>query len=172
MLNHIPTRSQRFIPIILLTVVGVAPAMAQATIGGHIGFAFPLVTTTGPTTTTLADNFSIAFPVGISVKGSGPVFFDLEFVPLIQDSPRQVSLTVHPGLLWSVGHGVAIGGRLAFDVTNSVFGVTGVVNKSWPIHNSFFKAYFVEADLPVRFSRAPQPIYNSFGFNAHFGVGF
>jgi len=34
-------------------------------------------------------------------------------------------------------------------------GFTPLVNKSWPIkhNNSLFKAYFVEADLPVRFNR-------------------
>lgn len=81
------------------------------------------------------------------------MFFDLEFVPLIQDSPRKVTLTVHPGLLRVVGHGVSVGGRIAFDVNSSTFGFTGVVIKSWPIHNSFFKVYFVEGDLPVRFNR-------------------
>jgi hypothetical protein len=180
MANTLLTRTlsiawRRLVPVVLFTTMGLATAAAQPanTIGGHIGFAFPLVTTDGSNTTTLADNFSIAFPVGISVKGPGRVFFDLELVPLIQDSPRKVTLTVHPGLLTGVGHGVSLGGRLAFDVNSSTFGFTGVVIKAWPIHNSFFKSYFVEGDLPVRFNR-PQggPSTNTFGFNAHFGIGF
>jgi len=47
--------------------------MAQTpnTVGGHIGLAFPLVTTTGSNTTTIADVLTIAVPVGISIKGPG-----------------------------------------------------------------------------------------------------
>ena len=99
----------------LCGMLGVSPAIAENTVGGHIGFAFPIVSTNGDRTTTINHNFSMAFPVGISVKGSGRMFFDLELVPVVQDSPRDVSFTVHPGLLWGIGHGFAAGGRLAFD---------------------------------------------------------
>jgi hypothetical protein len=151
---------------------GTAMAQSTATIGGHIGVAFPIVTT-GTTTTTIADQFSIAFPVGISVKGSGATFFDLELVPVVQDAPRHVSLTIHPGMLWNIGHGFTAGARLAFDVSNSVIGFTGVVIKSWPIQDHFLKSYFVEGDLPVRFGRPTGgPSTNAVGFAAHFGVGF
>jgi len=82
-------------------------------------------------------------------------------------------LTVHPGPLWGLGHGFSAAGRLAFVASSSTFGFTGVLIKSWPIQNSFFKAYFVETDFPVRFDRpAGGPSTNSFGFNIHFGVGF
>ena len=138
-----------------------------------MGFAFPIVSTTGDHTTTINHDFSMAFPVGISVKGSGRLFFDLELVPLVQDSPRNVSLTAHPGLLWGIGHGFSAGGRLAFDANSSTIGFTGVLIKSWPIENSFFKSYFAETDFPVRFNRPHGgPGTNSFGFNIHLGVGF
>jgi hypothetical protein len=115
-------------------------AGAQTTVGGHIGFVLPLVTHANGQTTTLSDSFSIGFPMGITVKGQGRTAFDLEFVPAIQDVPRKVSLTVHPGLVWSLGRGWAFGTRLAFDVNSSQFGFTPLVNKSWPIQrpNSFF----------------------------------
>jgi hypothetical protein len=74
----------------------VLPSQAQ-NIGGHMGFVLPLVTHAGGQTTNLGDNFSIGFPFGITVKGKGRAAFDMEFVPSIQDSPRQVSLTFHPG---------------------------------------------------------------------------
>lgn len=96
----------------------------------------------------------MAFPVGISVKGSGRMFFD-ELVPLVPDSPRNVSFTVHPGLLWGIGHGFSAGTRLAFNANSSTIGFTGVLIKSWPIENNFFKSYFAETDFPVRFNR-PQ----------------
>src|SRR5262249_29136440 len=100
--------------IFLWTILAASPVIAENTVGGHMGLAFPIVSTTGDQTTTINHNFSMAFPVGISVKGTGRMFFDLELVPLVQDSPRDVSFTVHPGLLWGIGHGFSAGGRLAF----------------------------------------------------------
>ena len=141
-------------------------------IGGHIGFVLPLVTHSGGQITNLGDNFAIGFPMGITLKGSGKTAFDLELVPAIQDSPRQVGLTVHPGLLRSLGHNFTFGMRLAFDTNSSQFGFTPLLNKSWPIKHSFFKAYFVEAVLPVRFNRpASGPATNPVTFGLHFGVG-
>jgi hypothetical protein len=49
------------------------------------------------------------------------------------------------------------------------------VSKSWPIRseNGFFKSYFAEADLPVRFNRPPGgPETNPVTLAAHFGLGF
>jgi hypothetical protein len=100
---------------------------------------------------------------------------DFEFVPFIQDVPRKTTLLVHPGVVYSVGRGFAVGMRLAFDVNSSQFGFTPLLNKSWPIKHegSFFKAYFVEADLPVRFNRpAGGPSTNPVTFAMHFGLGF
>jgi len=161
--------------ILALSICGAASMASAQTIGGHMGFVLPLVTNAGGQTTTLGDNFSIGFPIGITVKGKGRFAFDFEFVPLIQDSPRKVSLTLHPGGVWSVGHGFAVGMRAAFDVNSSQFGFTPLLNKSWPIkdENGFFKAYFVEADLPVRFNRPPGGVAtNPVTFAMHFGVGF
>jgi len=99
--------------------------------------------------------------------------FDLELVPAIQDSPRNVTLTVHPGLIWNLGHNFGAGARLAFDVNSSQFGFTPLVNKSWPIKEHYFKAYFVEAVLPVRFNRPPGGLStNPVTFGIHFGVAF
>jgi hypothetical protein len=150
-------------------------AEAQTAIGGHIGFVLPLVTRVGGQTTNLGDNFSIGFPVGITIKGRGRMAFDMELVSSIQNKPRAVSLTVHPGVVWGVGHGFGVGGRAAFDINSSQFGFTPLVSKSWPIRseNGFFKAYFVEGDLPVRFNRpVGGPDTNPVTFAAHFGLGF
>ena len=51
------------------------------TLGGHIGFVLPLVTHSGGQTTSLGDAPAVGFPTGITVKGSGPMAFDFEFVP-------------------------------------------------------------------------------------------
>jgi hypothetical protein len=146
------------------------------TLGGHIGFVLPLVTTAGGQTTSLADQFSIGFPVGITVKGSGRLAFDFELDPFINTTgTRTTTLTVAPGLIWRLGRGWAAGGRLAFDVNSSSWGFTPLLNKSWPIkkEGSFFKSYFVEADLPVRFNRTVgQPATDPVTFAMHFGLGF
>ena len=159
----------------VMSLSGIAPAARAQSIGGHIGFVLPLVTQAGGQTTTLSDSFSIGFPFGVTFKGKGPMALDLEFVPSIQDVPRKTTLTVHPGVVYGIGHGFGIGIRAAFDVNSSQFGFTPLLNKSWPItrEGSFFKAYFVEADLPVRFNRPPGgPSTNPVTFAMHFGLGF
>ena len=166
-----------WLPLAVGVLLNVVPtlAAAQTTVGGHIGFVLPLVTRAGGVTTNLGDNFSMGFPMGITVKGTGRMAFDLELVPGVQTTPRVVSLTVHPGLVWGIGHGFAVGGRAAFDVNSSQLGFTPLVNKSWPIRveSSFFKAYFVEAVLPVRFNRpVGGPNVNAVSFGMHFGLGF
>ena len=151
----------------------IPPAHAQANLGGHIGFVLPLVTHAGGTTTNLADNFSIGFPLGITFKGKGRIAYDLELVPGVQDTPRRSTLTVHPGLVWVVGRDFGVGMRAAFDVNTPVWGFTPLVNHSWPIEESFFKAYFVEAVVPIRFNRPTVGVAtNPVTFGLHFGLGF
>jgi hypothetical protein len=152
-------------------------AQAQAGVGGHIGFVLPLITDAGGhVTNNLADQFSIGFPVGITLKGSGRTAFDLELVPAIHTArPRENSLTVHPGLVWNLGHGYGAGVRAAFDVNTASWGYTPLVNHSWPIksENGLFKAYFVEAVLPVRFNRpVVGPKTDPVTFGMHFGLAF
>src|SRR5215813_7436331 len=132
--------------IVLLSLAGQAPlAHAQEkSVGGHIGFGFPLVTKDGGNVTTLGDSFQMSLPVGITVKGSGRLYFDLEFVPHVVDKPREINLTLNPGILWRLGHGFAAGCRVGFDVNSSQFGPTPLVIKSFPLEHSFFNAFFVE----------------------------
>src|SRR5258707_638033 len=154
-----------------------AQAKKGPTLGAHIGFLLPLVTQSGGQTTTLADQPAVGFPVGITIKGSGRTAFDLEFVPQYNATgQRLTTLTVHPGLIYSLGHNWAVGLRAAFVVDNPTVGFTPLVNKSWPIkhkNGGLFKAYFVEADLPVRFNRpVGAPATNAVTFASHFGVAF
>jgi hypothetical protein len=175
-------RAAIVLAVLATALAGRAP-LAQAqeqehkgpTLGGHIGFVLPLVTDSSGNVTNLADAPAVGFPVGITIKGSGRLAFDLEFVPQINTTgTRQTTLTVHPGLIYGLGHGWAVGGRLAFNVNDPTWGFTPLVNKSWPIKNhGLFKAYFVEADLPVRFSRpVGAPATDAVTFATHFGVAF
>jgi len=145
----------------------------EKSLGGHVGFGFPLVTNGGGHVTTLGDYFQMSLPVGITFNGSGRTYFDLEFVPLVVDRPRQINLTVNPGILWRLGHGFAAGSRIGFDVNSSQFGITPLIVKSRPIEHSFFNAYFVETDFVCRFNRPVNgPATNPFTFNMVFGLGF
>jgi hypothetical protein len=154
-----------------------AQAQKGPTLGGHIGFLLPLVTDSSGNVTNLGDAPAVGFPVGITIKGSGRLAFDLEFVPQINTTgTRQTTLTVHPGLICGLGHGWAVGGRLAFVVNDPSWGFTPLLNKSFPIkhrNGGLLKAYFVEADLPVRFGRpVGAPATNAVTFAMHFGVAF
>jgi hypothetical protein len=153
--------------------VGSGRAVAEDTLGGHVGVVFPLVTHAGGNTTSLSDIFTIGLPIGVTVKGPGRLAVDFEIVPTVQDSPRSVNLRVDPGLLVKLGHGFTYGTRLAFDINSSQFGFVPLINKSWPIKNNFFKAYFVEADVPILFNRPPGgEATNPVTFAIHLGVGF
>jgi hypothetical protein len=128
-------------------------AVAQNTVGGHFGVAFPLVTRADGKTTNLGDNFTTAFPMGITIKRQGSrMAFDLELVPAIQDSPRNVSLTVHPGLIWSLKGNWAAGIRAAFDVNQPSWGFTPLLARTFPITGHNFKL-FAEVDVPIRFQK-------------------
>jgi opacity protein-like surface antigen len=146
------------------------------TLGGHIGFLLPLVTDTSGNTTSLADAPAVAFPVGIEVKGSGHYVYSLEFVPQYNATgQRLTTLTVHPGVLYGFGGTWAVGLRAAFDVNQPSVGFTPLLHKNFPIKNQggLLKAYYVEADLPVRFNRPVNAsAANAVTFGLQFGVAF
>ena len=161
---------------LLLAGMGTS-ALAQDNIGGHIGVVLPLVTHVGGSTVNeVADDFSMGMPMGVTFKGKGRMAFDLEIVPGFHTArPRLNTLTLHPGLVWDLGHRFSAGMRVAFDVNSATWGFTPLINHSWPIksENGFFKAYFVEAVMPVRFNRPViGPKTDAVTFGMHFGVGF
>ena len=161
--------------VVTFCACGVPTASAQDNVGGHIGFVIPWITRAGGQTTTVADNFTIGFPVGVTFKSKGHMNLDLEMVAAVSDRPRVVGLTVDPGVVWGLNHGLAVGIRAAFDINSSQFGFIPLVNKSWKFknQNGFFKAYFVEADVPVKFNRPTGgPSTNPVTFATHFGLGF
>ena len=164
--------------VVVFAVVGlalVAPdrANAQNSIGGHFGVAFPLVTRADGKTTNIGDNFTTAFPMGISVKREGSrAVFDLELVPAIHDSPREVTLTVHPGVIWDLGGNFAGGVRAAFDINSSSWGFTPLIARSFPIAGHKNNRFFIEFDLPVRFQKPAGNNITAVTFAVHLGTAF
>jgi hypothetical protein len=147
-------------------------AGAQDRLGGHFGAVFPLVTHASGVTTTIGDDFKIGFPMGVTVKTSDKWAFDLELVPVIQNDPLFVSLTVHPGIIRSLAGGYAAGLRMAFDVSEPSWGFTPLLNRAFPVPGHAC-AFFLEGVVPIRFQQdASGRNRTSVGFAVHTGVGF
>ncbi|HEV3040139.1 MAG TPA: hypothetical protein VHA33_20410 [Candidatus Angelobacter sp.] len=176
--GHAAFKQLILIAAVALLFVAAAPMAAAQdgiTVGGHVGFVIPWVTHANGQTTSIADNFGIGFPLGVTFKGKGRMALDLEMVPSFNTNPHSVTLTIDPGLVWSVEHGVSVGLRAAFDVNSPTVGFIPLVNKAWKFKDQshFFKAYFIEADLPVKFSRPTGgTATNAVTFATHFGLGF
>lgn len=171
-------RKLLMLAILVIITAALAPmASAQVTVGGHFGTVIPLVTRADGTTTTQADAYNIGFPLGVTFKGQGHFAVDLETIPFVTQNrfSHSVTFVVDPGVLYGLEHGLTVGLRAAFSVNSNQVGFIPLLNKSWKFKNEkqLFKAYFVEADFPIQFSRPPlAPATNSFTFATHFGLGF
>ena len=160
--------------LLLVAAFGLMPASgsAQDRVGGHFGAVFPLVTRDNGATTTIGDDFKIGFPTGVTVKMRDDWAFDLELVPVIQNDPLFVSLTVHPGIIHSLPNAFAAGLRMAFDVNQPSWGFTPLLNRAFPVRGHNY-AYFVEGVVPIRFHQdSSRDTSTSIGFAVHAGVGF
>ena len=156
----------------LLVVLGATPARSQDRVGAHFGFAFPLVTHAQGDTTTIGDDFILVVPTGITVRRSETFAFDLELAPVIQNNPRHIDLTVHPGVAWGVGGGYSVGGRVAFDIGSATWGFTPLFNKGL-VQVGKDATFFAELDVPIRFKEDGQGNgYTSIGLAVVVGVGF
>jgi hypothetical protein len=158
--------------VFLLAVAAIPGRVAaQDRIGGHFGAVFPLVTHANGETVTIGDDFTVGFPMGVTVKTSDKWAFDLELVPSIQNDPLFVTLTVHPGVIRSLSHGYAAGLRMAFDVEAASWGFTPLLNKGFPIKGKPY-SLFVEGVVPIRFQSDGVETHTSIGLGVHIGMGF
>ena len=157
-----------YILAVVATFICVPAAEAEEKrFGGHIGFVLPLATELDGETITIEDDFVIGFPMGLGVKLTDKVTFDLELVPVVQDSPQEIELVIHPGLIFAVG-AYAVGVRAAFEVESDAWGFTPLVARGFPIKGSAVN-YFVELDFPVRFRTDDE---TSIGIAFHSGISF
>lgn len=156
---------------VLATTLLTGSAAAQDRVGGHFGAVIPLVTRADGTTTTISDDFVIGFPTGITIRTSPRWAFDLELVPSIQNEPLHVDLTVHPGVIASVGGGFGAGLRMAFDVKRPSWGFTPLLNHGFPLGAG--TSVFGELVVPIRFQIDPAGEgFTSIGLGIHAGIGF
>ena len=153
--------------------VGASPASAQNRLGGHFGAVFPLVTRANGETVNIGDDFKVGFPMGITVRKSDAFAFDIELVPALDfddDGPVRVPLTIHPGILRSLGGAWTGGLRMAFDVDGASWGLTPLINRGFSAGE---QPYFVEFVFPIRFQDDDVgDTASSIGFGVHLGVGF
>ena len=135
-------------------------------LSGHIGAVVPLATFQGGQQTTLADKFTIGFPVGIGIKIRPPLTFDMEFVPLISDS--KTNLVVHPGLIYNFYGPWSAGLRFAVETNGDAWGFTPLLNRSlFAIADGV--NVFAELDIPIH---AVKNADTAVSIATHFGVGF
>jgi len=155
--------------LVVAAVAIASPAHADDQLGGHFGVVFPLVTHVGGQTTTISDDTKVGFPMGITVKTSPEWAFDMELVPVIA-SRRFTSLTVHPGIIRALPNHFAAGLRMAFDVRESSWGFTPLLNYGFPFGH---QSAFVEAVVPIRFQQTEAGVdQTAVGFALHIGVWF
>lgn len=149
-----------------------SPAAAQNRVGGHFGAVFPLVSHGDGQTVNISDDFNIGFPMGITIKNTGRLAFDLELVPVLDfhdDGPISTPLTIHPGVLASFGRWTS-GLRLAVDVGGASWGFTPLLNRGF---GEGLFTYFGEVVVPIRFKDDDLgDTQTSVGLGVHIGVGF
>jgi hypothetical protein len=154
-----------------LLVFMVRDAFAQDQVGGHFGFAFPLVSRGDGQTTSISDDFVLVVPTGITVRRSSTFAFDLELAPVIQNDPRHINLTVHPGVAWGIGGGYSLGGRVAFDIGSATWSFTPLFNKGF-VQVAKGATFFGELDVPIRFKEdAAGRGFTSIGLAVVLGLG-
>lgn len=133
-------------------------------LGGHVGVATPFVTISSETTT-IADQFTMLHPIGISVKFDR-VTVDFETVVVNPIEPSgQVGLVIDPGVVYNFGP-FAAGLRLAWQQAQSNFGLIPLVNKG--IVDIGEATWFVEAAFPTFYTDDTIAL----NMVLHSGIGF
>ncbi|MBX2818936.1 MAG: hypothetical protein KTR29_04615 [Rhodothermaceae bacterium] len=176
MMNSKKVWSGAFLSI-CFSLLCLAPANAQNDIGGHIGVVVPMVQSTDGDVSTITDNLVGGFPMGVTIKMRHNVAFDFEVVPFL-DENAVTNVLLHPGVLMGLTNNFTFGLRAAFE-TGGSFGVTPLLNKSFPFPNDPNTSFFVEAVVPVRFYQeapdyqgAPVNVSKTLAMAVHVGVAF
>lgn len=159
----------------LLTVLLIAAMYAPKaqSLGGHVGVVHPLFTLSEGNVSTIADQYTVGFPVGLTIKRKSNPSIDFEFVPFMTEGSFD-NFLIHPGLLFGLGSGFTFGTRLAYETGPETYGFTPLLNKGFDIGND--KSFFIELVLPVRFGSRDilngTQNFSAYTVAFHTGVGF
>lgn len=148
-------------------------SLSAQDIGFHAGMIHPFITFSEGESTSIADDYSVGFPLGITFPVNDNVAFDAEFVPFYND--KFDNLIIHPGVLFALGSGYTFGTRLAYETGPNSYGFTPLLNKGFPIGDN--AKFFLELVLPVRFGKvdiigAESQSYSAYTIGLHVGVAF
>jgi hypothetical protein len=119
--------------------------------------------------TGFSKDFSIGFPVGVSILYSSTFGFSYELVPHIKtadNSSKVNNLTIDPGPMFRYSNGFTFIPRLAFETTGR-YGFTPVFNQV--IARTKEINYFIALSAPFRFGDNAAP---STGISFQFGFIF
>lgn len=164
----------------LLLIMAAAPASAQdgttetkpAPPGTkyHFGAMTMLVSRARGVTTTIADDVMTGYPFGVLVM-RGRVMFDFELMPMVQQEPLRLDVTVAPGILVDMSRRVTLGARAGFELKNTAIGVTPLFHYNWVINGP--TALFTETVVPIRFRQdAAGRTFTSVGLGMAVGMYF
>jgi hypothetical protein len=110
----------------------IAKTQSLAEIRGYIGIANPLYTfSKDGNTPNFKDAYTVGLPCGVNFWKSKKLAISLEFTPFIKSTNNTTALSYflfHPGVLYRLGKGFTVVGRLAFQ-TNGRYGFTPMINK-------------------------------------------
>lgn len=174
----------------LLAALAPAAAHADGTsphpgVGGHIGVATSFVqfSSSDAGTTTIGDQFSLGFPIGVGFPLTEKLAIDFETIvgnPISSRGP--VGFTVDPGFVYNTGQFV-LGLRLGFDIGHDTnFKLIPLIHKAVADLGAGSN-FFVEAAFPITFNFHPEiavpggPVIDgqsdvSLDLVLHVGVGF
>lgn len=152
------------------------PEMISKVKGYHIGIVQPIISINNGEVTQLLsyDNYSIGFPIGISLATPSKLIIDLEVVPFIaplieKRQNYEVHLLYHPGVLFPLKSGFTMGLRAAFEAGTGQFGYTFLINKSFNLSTN--TKYFIEVVAPGRWGPNEKSGYTQV-LAFHTGVAF
>lgn len=136
----------------------------------HFGAMTMLVSRARGTATTIADDVMTGYPFGVLVM-RGRVMFDFELMPMVQQGPLRLDVTVAPGVLVDISRRVTLGARAGFELKSTAIGVTPLFHYNWVIKGP--TALFTETIVPIRFRQDPAGrTFRSVGLGIAAGMYF
>lgn len=150
-----------------------APSDGFPRVGGHLGFAVPIVTIADPVTVIGKDFVSVGLTPGLTVKLDDRWSIDFEFIAMNELKKGNATTTwiVDPGVIYNAGP-FSAGMRVATQVgapTN--IGLVPIL--VLPVAKLSEKlTYYVEGDLPMFLRDNGREMQPSVGFQLQSGIAF
>lgn len=139
--------------VVWAAVAGAGSAAAQEAppqrrVGGHLGFALPILTAGSDTTVIGRDFVNVGITPGITVKLDDHWSIDFEFIAFNQwnSGTQRTTFVVDPGVVYAFSH-LSAGLRVATEVgAPRNIGLVPIVVKPFDLGNGL--CWFLELDLP------------------------